>query len=57
MAEQSAITDQPSSPPGGDGRDFRDLAVWQEAPDDLHARVVEVKKMLTALHGTLTADG
>jgi four helix bundle protein len=25
--------------------------------DDLHARVVEVKKMLTALHRKLTADG
>jgi hypothetical protein len=30
-------------------RGCRDLAVWQDAPDDLHARVVEVKKMLTAL--------
>jgi hypothetical protein len=27
------------------------------APDDLRARVVEVKKMITALHRKLTADG
>jgi hypothetical protein len=30
--------------------------MWQKAPEDLH-EVVEVKKMLTALHRKLTADG
>jgi hypothetical protein len=57
MAEQSAISVQPSAPRGGDVRDFRDLAAWKMAPDDLRARVVEVKKMITALHRKLTADG
>jgi hypothetical protein len=33
------------------------MALMQKAPDDLPARGVAVKKMLTALHRKLTADG
>ncbi len=38
-------------------RDFGDLAAWQKAPTTFTQGVVEVKKMLTAFHRKVTADG